>query len=156
MSTELNTDGLAINYGQIPLGGGAQVASPEMDGVVKEIVLELSVDSLNASAAGTIMGVPLADLPARSDIFAIPAGSVIKDIVVDVVAPFVGGTFTASLTDLAGATAAATTSAASGAATGKSVVATSLNVGVVAPLYLDAKPSAPVTAGSALVTVRFI
>jgi len=157
MAVELNADGLAVQYGAQPKGG-AHVASPETDGIYKEIVLDINPESINASVVGSVMGVPAVDLPARSDIFSIPVGSIVKEMIVDTVQPLVGGTVTATLVNAAGAAVAlgGAAVATAGAVVGNKATVTAGTAANAVALYLDAKATGVITAGIARVTVRYI
>lgn len=155
MPIELNNDGLAIHYGPRKKGADAP-ASPEHDGSVKELILDVDFESLNASVAGTIMGIPYADVPARNDVFPVPAGASIVDMYTQVTVPFVGGTFTAQLVTGAGAAVAGTSTGAVGATTGSANVATAAGVETTVDSYIDAKPSAALTAGKARIIIRYV
>jgi len=155
MGVELNSDGLAVQYGPRDKGG-PQTASYETDGAIKEIVLDVDATSLNKSLAATVMGVAYADLPVRTDMFKLPAGSSLVAMFTQVSIPFVGGTFVAQLVSGAGAAIAGTATPATGATIGAANVAAAAGVETLVDAYMDAKPSAVLTAGAARVTLRYV
>lgn len=74
----VNADGLVNHVGT----RGAENVIPssyDMDGMVKEYVVDVDFNSVNASAAATVLGVTTANLALRTEIVPIPAGALILD-----------------------------------------------------------------------------
>jgi len=80
-SEYMNADGLRIHSGTRDLD--IIPNSTSTDGLVKEYIVDFDFNAVNASAAGTVLGVTTANLALRSDIVALPAGALILDTVIN-------------------------------------------------------------------------
>ena len=157
----VNADGLVQNYGT-RLAENKIAGEYEIDGVEKELVLDIDFNSVNTSVVGTVMGIPTADIPLRTELTSLPAGATIVSAYLRTVLPFVGDTVevdivtSAKVADagspLGGLISAA--GAAAGTASGGAFTAPLAQVS-----YVDVVPTlgaASLTAGKGKVVVRYV
>jgi len=160
MANEVNADGLVVHYGPRTTENVIP-GEYEVDGLIWEHVVEFDYVSVNASVAGTVLGVTTADLALRGDIGPIPIGAHIVSAYLDVLVPFVGDTIevdivtSAKVAD-AGSPVGGLISAA-GAAAGI-VAGGAFTANLAQNSYVDAVATAAgaLTAGKARLIVRFI
>jgi len=162
MGTEyVNADGLVQHYGT--RAAENKIAGDfEIDGLEREIVLDIDFNSVNASVTGTVMGIPTADIAQRTELSSLPAGAVVVSAHLRTVLPFVGDTVEVDVVTSAKV-------ADAGSPTGGLISAAGATAGVAAggaftaPLaqtsYIDVVPTlgaAGLTAGKGKIVVRYV
>jgi len=162
-NNEVNADGLVQHYGR-RVSENAVGSQTESEGFVKEYVVDFDFNSVNASAAGTVLGVPTADILVRQDMASIPLGSIIVDITLMTETAFVGDTIevnyvsSAKVADASEAVGGSVSAggAAIGQVAGGAFTAPSAAIGYVDVVETTAAGTGALTAGAGRVVVRYI
>ena len=162
MADYINSDGLLIHSG--PRVAENKVTSEvETDGRIKEVVCDIDFNSVNASAAGTVLGVTTADLALRTEIPTLPLGAHIVETFLNITTVF---SATIEVDIVTAAKVADAGSHANGIASAASAVGilagnTPVTPALAQASYIDAFETAgagtgALTTGVAEVTVRYI
>ena len=158
----VNDDGLVQHYGT-RVAENVIPGAYDTDGAVKEMVVAFDFNSVNASAAGTVLGVTTADLALRTEIPTLPLGAHIVGTYLNITEVF---SATIEVDIVTAAKVADAGSHANGIASAASAVGilagnTPVTPALAQASYIDAFETAgagtgALTTGAAEVTVQYI
>lgn len=162
MVDRVNDDGLVERYG-LRASENKIPSAPDTEGVIQEYIVDVDFESVNASAAATVLGVSTANLALRTEIVPIPSGALIVGTYFKTIIPFSATVevdiVTAAKVADAGSPAGGIVSAGGGAA--GVVAGAAFTAALSQASYCDAFETAgaatgALTAGSGKIIVRYI